>query len=149
MRLRLLLVPLLLAGTLTACTSVDGTAPRPPHRQAPGLKPAGAPAPQPVVETPSSPTPGPFREELASAEPAPPPSSERSGPRKTPKAPKHTTGPDRGKPAGSKQAEKRKRRPARTPAAPRSTYDMRDLCRQSEGVVDPGVTGLCRDAYGR
>ncbi|MGW0467902.1 hypothetical protein ACWDX6_21975 [Streptomyces sp. NPDC003027] len=148
MRLRRLLAPLLLAGTLTACTSVDGTAPRPPDRQSPGLRPAGVPAPQPVVETPSSPTPGPFREELASAEPAPP-NNGRSTPRTSPKTPKRTAGPDRRKQAGSEQAEKRKRRPARIPAAPRSTYDMRDLCRQSDGVVHPGVTGLCRDTYGR
>jgi hypothetical protein len=31
---------------------------------------------------------------------------------------------------------------------PRQTYDMRDLCRAS-ARVDPGLSALCRQNYGR
>ncbi|MFF4011517.1 hypothetical protein [Streptomyces sp. NPDC001717] len=61
------------------------------------------------------------------------------------------------KPKGEPQAEPKRRAPAAKPAAPRrggpvpapGRIDMAELCRSSQGVTSPTITGLCHGSYGR
>ncbi len=151
MRQRIMLAGLLVLALLCAagCVSV-----------LPGNRPA-APRPTPAGDRPPS--------QLASWQPQQPPAREtlgQTGP-KTPNGPAGSARPD-GEPVSvpghavpvppARRAHTPQRKvhrpravrphPRVRPARPPVNYDMGRLCRASDGVTDPAVTALCRDAYG-
>ncbi|GHH56082.1 DUF6884 domain-containing protein [Streptomyces candidus] len=145
------------------CVSVspaDGRASTPRHRPA-------APVPVPAF-TAAEVRQAPAVEELVTTGPAPssvsaaPPRPQRRAPAGTPSArvERRLAEPRTVRPPAPPRRERPApvRRPAPRPAhpAPRiperapssAEYGMRDVCRAAQGVTDPSLAALCRDAYG-
>ncbi|MFI5727065.1 hypothetical protein [Streptomyces cyaneofuscatus] len=152
MRLRPLpLAVLALAALLTGCVSVPAEHPAPPRRQ-----PAGRSVPLPPAPSASPPVQPRGMEELAWIGPSPAASATADRPRRPAvrrEPPRTVPAPARARPA---QPRTRPQAPA---ARPRSTKrwaprvpsarvptggGMRSVCRSAQGVVTPGLAGMCR-----
>ncbi|MET9097173.1 hypothetical protein ABZX72_34415 [Streptomyces cyaneofuscatus] len=149
MRLRPLpLAVLALAALLTGCVSVSPDRPGPPRHQPAGrslpLTPAPPASPSPPVQPHGT-------EELAWIGPSPAPPVTADRPRRPavrPEQPRTVPTPGRVRPA---QPRQRLQVPA---APPRSTKrwaprvptggGMRSVCRSAQGIVSPGLAGMCR-----
>ncbi|MFJ8848390.1 hypothetical protein ACIRFF_36515 [Streptomyces cyaneofuscatus] len=145
MRLRPVpLAVLALAALLTGCVSVSPDHPGPRHL------PAGRSVPLPPA-SPSPPVQPHGTEELAVMEPSPAAPATADRPRRSavrPEPPRTAPAPGRARPA---QPRTRPQAPA---APPRSTKrwapsvptggGMRSVCRSAQGVVSPGLAGMCR-----
>ncbi|MFB8107692.1 hypothetical protein ACFC3O_33650 [Streptomyces sp. NPDC056007] len=144
------LAVLALAALLTGCVSV------PPAPSAPRHQPAGqsAPLPRAPSAAPSPPAQPRGLEELAWIGPSPttPATADRK-PRKEPAA--QQVQPRRAAPAPGRVRPAYPRK--RTPAPPRTTKrwvpspprvptggGMRSVCRSAQGIVSPGLAGMCR-----
>lgn len=137
---------LLLLG-VTGCVSVP---PAPEPAPAPSLALAGDRSPSPLEPSAAQPS---AREALASTDPVDEPKDAKA----RPKAKENAAG----------QRGDEKQRPAVAPPArrvapepghrahphprapqPRTGHNMRELCEQSDGLTNPEITAMCRDAYG-
>lgn len=138
---------------LTGCMSVPPEHPGPPRHQPAGqsvpLPPAPSASPSPPVQPHGT-------EELAVMEPSPAAPATADRPRRSavrPEPPRTAPAPGRARPA---QPRTRPQAPA---APPRSTKrwapsvpsarvptggGMRSVCRSAQGVVSPGLAGMCR-----
>ncbi|MFZ4277912.1 hypothetical protein ACOZFM_34985 [Streptomyces arboris] len=155
MRLRpLRLAVLALAALLTGCVSV------PPEHPGPRHQPAGRSAPLPPAPSASPPLPVQPRgmEELAWI--GPPPAASATADRQAhrrpaarPEQPRTVPAPGRARPA---QPRTRPQAPAApphgtkrwAPSVPSTRVPtgggMRSVCRSAQGVVSPGLAGMCR-----
>lgn len=140
---------------VSGCVSVDS---RRPPQPPPQLAPAEVRPPSLVVPPPSQ---APAREELAATDPETPKVPTRTRTTTPPRttAPPHRPSthrptsrpPARQQPAPRSTPAVRKNKPAVQRPAPgrQKPYDMRSLCRASDGVVSPSIAQLCRSTYGR
>lgn len=155
--MRQLITPVALAAAVllgaTGCVSLSPTA----RTVTPSHTPAAERSPSPVEWRPVQPA---GREVLASSEPevqprkkpAQAPLRRRIAVNAHPRLPRHHAHPAparRGTPPKAHRPRGRKPHPALRPAGPRRSYDMSGLCRVSEGVVNPGISAMCRNVYGR
>ncbi|MFI5905850.1 hypothetical protein [Streptomyces cyaneofuscatus] len=142
-----------LSALLTGCVSVPPEHPTPPRHQ-----PAGQAVPLPPAPSASPPPPVQPRgtEELAWIGPSPAASATADRPRRPaarPEQPRTVPAPGRARPA---QPRTRPQPPAAPPRsakrwAPRVPSarvpiggGMRSVCRSAQGVVSPGLAGMCR-----